>query len=219
MDTAVPNTFKMSLHFQQSTECMLIHPSYFENIADFTKEEWHYWLKEFGISTKPKLIKQRQDVSALAAKHEPEYCLHPLFQQLVDLPNSMIWLTLLRDEWTTYKEFYKLLPRNCLQQALVTCQNGSRKPLDKVYWATHEVTKEPLAMLGLNLLHVGDFSRPWRELDVLGYKRKPDLDFYLMLLRKTARGEIPGVIFSDVIRLMQGIELHAKNNESIIRQV
>lgn len=212
MDSVEPNTFHMRSIFEQSEDCMFIHPSYFDKTTDISKEAWYLWLSSTGVSTMPELVRKHGDV----------YTLDPLFQHLMGLDNSMIWLALLRDGWPQYGHLIKLLPPNCVQHALVTCKDGTRKPLNKVYWATTDVLKEPLASSGgVDLLEVTDHKNPWKELDgPLGLKRKVDLDFYLTILRRVARGEVPGA-FSDVLRLMHGISAHIKSNdksyESIIR--
>lgn len=225
MDSNSEGTFRMSAHFTPSAECKFIHKSYLNNSLDNTRLNWEMWLRRScGISTKPDLVVQQASPSPPTTSNDLgnlDFRVHPLFQHLMDLPDSSVWLTLLKDEWVGgYKIANDLLPKYCLSQALVTCKHGQQRPLNKVYWATSEVLKEPLALVGVDLLELNDGGKPWREtdfLDVFGVKRKTDLEFFIGILRKAARGDFV-VTFSDVLRLMKGIQSRTTlNNWATVR--
>lgn len=231
MDAIDEGHFQMSEHFKRSETCNFIHKRYLLDPLDPNRSFWDSWLRrKFNVRTKPPLVIQQGVISPLAAMHDlakRTYTIHPLFQQLLDRPDSSVWLNLLKDKWSYYEDGFHKLPKNHLSKTLVHCTNGQQGPLNEVYLATADVTKERLAFFGVKLLEVKHQGKTWREsdyafLDKFDANRKADINFFVCILRKAAKGDFsthpPGFTFADVMRLMKAIQdLKTENNWAEIR--
>ncbi|KAK4500371.1 hypothetical protein PRZ48_008560 [Zasmidium cellare] len=199
--------FKMSEYFPSgSSHCSFIHPLYLTHGPVSERGKWQRWLQyTAGVSTLPKLVTTPDGKKGIA----------PIFQNLIDNQPSAVWLTLLRSNWDHYfGRGEELLQRLNLGKQLVTCTNGQRKELSRVYLARDSICKDKLAAKLVDFVDVENPEHPdWDDLCSLGLKTEPDLDLCVSILREASKSG-SSVTLSDeyILNVFQNIKVHSAGN-------
>ncbi|KAK6441727.1 hypothetical protein LTR95_002035 [Oleoguttula sp. CCFEE 5521] len=183
-----------------------VHPLYLEQGTVSTQSRWYAWLTDtLHVSLLPNLTSSRKG----AITRE--------FQYLVDKHDSLVWLTLLRDNWQHYSMDRGLLSKS-ITTLSVQCVGGQPCPLDEAYLGTTDIMREPLAQMYIPLIDVRDPDNlDWLNLSQLGLRIAFDLEFWLAILRGLAKTDHANVGRDDVIRCYKGIEKHARGDASGVR--
>ncbi|KAI7390187.1 hypothetical protein KC336_g17010 [Hortaea werneckii] len=164
----------MSSLFGASNDLLVfIHPRYFQEPASGTTASWCEWLKnDVGLYTRPIMT-------------DPFYQVSPEFQWLIENKASSVWLQLLKDNLTFYDlSRHSSKTMTSLSNALVSCRDGQIRKLRDVYLPLGEITSQPYASAAVPFLDVKQPGDPgWQALKAIGLRIKPDLTFYLAVLK------------------------------------
>ena len=172
-------SFPMAHYFPVGVgPCKFLHIDYL-SYAQENGGPWTGWLKSaLGIPVLPVL--HQKGAKGISAD----------FEFLINTQPSCVWLKLIRDNWAHYATALKLISvSQALRNTEVKCTNGRGIRLGDAYLMTATILQLPLATVYIPFVAVPEVEDPkWLELTRLGLKTKPDLRFYLTILRGIAEG-------------------------------
>ncbi|KAK5682144.1 hypothetical protein LTS10_005269 [Elasticomyces elasticus] len=155
--------------------CGFVSPLYLAHGDHRLKSKWLKWLK---ANLKFRTVPRIQGPSGAISKE---------FRYIVDNHTSDVWLSILMD----FHAQLKPTPRGIhgfegtISSQLVLCNpSRSSAPLNSTYLPTTAVMAEILAMEHLSLLHVDEpDDRKWQKLTMFGVGVRPNLKFYIDIVR------------------------------------
>ena len=207
MDDPQSTTTMSTLFGKSNARIVFLHPRYFDTSVIEVSSSWFNWLKnEVGVNTLPRLTR-------------PGYHITPEFHWLIDHKASSMWLSLLKDN----PDFYDL-PRCArdvkmdLSKAPVRCRDGQDRKLGDVYLPLKAVADEPSAHVAVPLL---DIKQPdddaWQNLQAIGLRTKPDIAFYLAVLKNMSLASDPLASWADVRKVYEKIQSAAYQDNQLVK--
>ncbi|KAI6906320.1 hypothetical protein KC318_g12725, partial [Hortaea werneckii] len=149
----------------------------------------------------------------------PGYHVSPEFHWLIDHKASSVWLSLLKDNPSFYD-----LPcctrdiKTDLSNAAVRCRDGQDRKLGDVYLPLKAVAEEPYAHVAAPLL---DIQQPddymWQNLQAIGLRTKPDIAFYLAVLKDMSLASNPLASRVDVKKVYEKIQSTAYEDSQLVK--
>ncbi|KAI6879857.1 hypothetical protein KC360_g4305 [Hortaea werneckii] len=207
MDDTKSTTAMSALFGKSNARIVFIHPRYFDTSVVEVSSGWLKWLKnEVGVNTLPRLTR-------------PGYHISPEFHWLIDNEASSVWLSLLKDN----PSFYDLAGcardvKMDLSMASVRCCDGQDRKLGDVYLPLKAVVEEPYAHVAVPLL---DIKQPndnaWQNLQAIGLRTKPDIAFYLAVLKNMSLASDPLASRADVRKVYEKIQSVAYQDSQLVK--
>ncbi|KAI7196205.1 hypothetical protein KC324_g4509 [Hortaea werneckii] len=209
MDDPKSTTTISTLFGKSNARIVFIHPRYFDPSVTEVSSGWFNWLKnEVEVNTLPRLTR-------------PGYHVSPEFHWLIDHKASSVWLSLLKDN----PSFYDLSCctreiKTDLSNAAVRCRDGQDRKLGDVYLPLKAVAEEPYAHVAVPLL---DIQQPddytWQNLQAIGLRTKPDIAFYLAVLKNMSLSSNPLASRGDVKKVYEKIQSVAYQDSQLVKWV
>ncbi|KAI9686954.1 MAG: hypothetical protein M1822_002707 [Bathelium mastoideum] len=176
----------------------ILDRAYVEKAPDNLRDEWIKWLQGLGMWCIPRLA------------YSTHVSLAPEFRRLLDGIPSQRFLQLLRANWDIYYPYLNDEVLEELEEALVECLDGSRRPLKEVFLPIPALLNEPLALNTLKFVDVEPADESWQNLSILGIGTRANLRFYASILKnikykeylKPSKEQIVG-LYSHVQRLVE----------------
>nr|POF17667.1 hypothetical protein CFP56_13081 [Quercus suber] len=186
---------------RDSFAAIFLHTDYLNQTVSADRTRWFKWLSDtLHVSSLPNFSGTRSGN------------ITPEFEHLITNHPSVVWLTLVRDNWQYYS-MDSSMHSNSAGARKVNCTNGQSSPLRNAYLNTTAISSEPLADRCISLVDVPDPENShWLNLEMLGLRTKPDLDFYLTILRNVAAEHPSGVRRDTILHLYKGIETHGQDD-------
>nr|POF11436.1 hypothetical protein CFP56_44274 [Quercus suber] len=157
---------------RDSFAAIFLHSDYMNQSAGSDQTRWFKWLSDtLHVSTLPNYSGYRSGN------------ITPEFEYLVTNHPSIVWLTLVRDNWQYYS----------MDSDMHSNSAGAKK----------------VEYRFISLVDVSDSQNShWVNLERLGLRTKPDLDFYLTILRGVAAGHPSDVQRETMLRIYKGVETY-----------
>lgn len=185
-----------------------VHTDYLTQGTQSDRSRWYKWLTDtMHVSFLPNFSGKRNRTITRE------------FQHLINKHPSRVWLTLVRDNWRHYSADSALVS-NIAGPISVDCTNQQSCQLEDAYLATTAILQEPLADRHIYLIDVPDpRNADWINLTRLGLHIRPDLHFYLTILRGVAKTHSSDANKDTMLRLYRGVETHCNDDLSQAKYV
>lgn len=183
--------------------------TYAEKADSSLSNAWIKWLRDkLGVRTVPRLLQSDGTISRE-------------FQYIIDFRPGNQWLLLLKSHWSQYvSDLSSRSIKDALSQAKVKCSDGQRLPLKDVFLASSSITEEPLCVGRLPMLDVQNGNDPvWAKFHVLGLNTRPNLQFYLRILKSMRADADRRYTDKDFSRVYQGINRNFKDDPKLVKYV
>ncbi|KAI6837322.1 hypothetical protein KC350_g6092 [Hortaea werneckii] len=207
MDDTKSTTAMSTLFGKSNARIVFIHPGYFDTSVVEVSSGWLNWLKnEVGVNTLPRLTR-------------PGYHISPEFHWLIDNKASSVWLSLLKDNSSLYDLARCARDvKTDLSKAPVRCRDGQDRKLGDVYLPSKAVAEEPNAHVAVPLL---DIKQPddaaWQNLQAIGLRTRPDIAFYLAVLKNMSLASDPVASRADVRKVYEKIQSAAYQDSQLVK--
>lgn len=205
--------FSISKYFgAQTTIVHYIHERYLtyaEGVNKARATEFNKWLQDqLGVKTTLRLA----DMGEISRE----------FQYIIDTRPGNEWMRLLKVQWHQYAKDLSITGRlqDVLSKAKVQCTDGQFRQLRDVYLPTGTILSEPLCKGRVPMLAVEDPSdEAWLKFASIGLMIRPDVRFYLDILRGLRAAPHASYTGKDVQRVYDAISRLFEKGKKLVRYV